>query len=583
MKKNGVWGIGMLVMVLTFSFVAAGCTSAPKESPAVKSPVVLGPHLVESLRTYMGPQTHTWYDEEVVVYFLDPLRFEAFKAELDAGGEYVQDSDENYTRDWDRGKTFARWVVRSDGRLQLTLANADNSTFEYSYTKNPQASGLTLDELLRTYMVPDLQTWGDGQEVTVYYLDPLRFEAFKAELDAGDEYIQSGNRDENRDWEMGKTFARFAVFSDGRLELDLCREDNSRSGYSYGKVFITALGFNPIALRLNLEESLRTYMGPNPQTWGNGADAEEVAVYSLDPRRFKAFKTELDALGEYQQTGSWNNDNRNWNMGKAFVQFAVLPGGNFQLKLFQADNSEFAFSYTKNPQASELTLDELLRKYMAPDPQTWDDGQEVTVYYLDPLRFEAFKAELGAGGEYIQRYGWDENRDWEMGKTFARFTVWSNGHLELDLCREDNSRSLYVYRKAFQAEEYDDPLRTIKITGYSSQDITNVYGLILFPELPTPDNWAPSAWADPEINGQTITYTLGNVEDFWGDNPTPFTGTGKFFIQLECAPAKNDPSKTGAHYIYSVDGTNPALVDIMDEVTVLEWSKFIWFDDFTGG
>ncbi|MDR2786333.1 MAG: hypothetical protein LBB83_10520, partial [Treponema sp.] len=36
----------------------------------------------------------------------------------------------------------------------------------------------------------------------------------------------------------------------------------------------------------NLDELLREYMGPNPQTWGDDDNPEEVDVYFLDYSRF---------------------------------------------------------------------------------------------------------------------------------------------------------------------------------------------------------------------------------------------------------------------------------------------------------
>jgi hypothetical protein len=50
----------------------------------------------------------------------------------------------------------------------------------------------------------------------------------------------------------------------------------------------------------------------------------------------------------------------------------------------------------------EFKLEELLCEYMGPSPQTWGDDnnpEEVDVYYLDHSRFDAFKAELDAGGK----------------------------------------------------------------------------------------------------------------------------------------------------------------------------------------
>jgi hypothetical protein len=62
-----------------------------------------------------------------------------------------------------------------------------------------------------------------------------------------------------------------------------------------------------------------------------------------------------------------------------------------------------------------------------------------------------------------------------------------------------------------------------------------------------------------------------------------WTGTGQFYIVIECRPPKKDPSKTGSNYVYSADGINPTPVDIKDAVTTLEWAKFIWLRDYTAG
>jgi len=52
---------------------------------------------------------------------------------------------------------------------------------------------------------------------------------------------------------------------------------------------------------------------------------------------------------------------------------------------------------------------------------------------------------------------------------------------------------------------------------------------------------------------------------------------------FECNTPKNDPSKDGSHYVYSADGINPTPVDIKNGVTTLQWSKFIWYNDYTAG
>jgi hypothetical protein len=74
----------------------------------------------------------------VDVYFLDHSRFDAFKAELDAGGKYIEYDDNTYDRDWNTGKAFARLGVKLNGKkLELNRCNADNSTSQYKYIKIP--------------------------------------------------------------------------------------------------------------------------------------------------------------------------------------------------------------------------------------------------------------------------------------------------------------------------------------------------------------------------------------------------------------------------------------------------------------
>jgi hypothetical protein len=63
------------------------------------------------------------------------------------------------------------------------------------------------------------------------------------------------------------------------------------------------------------------------------------------------------------------------------------------------------------------------------------------------------------------------------------------------------------------------------ITGYNPQGGITAYAMSIFSEQKGPDAWPPDAVAVEELNGQTITY----------------------------------------------------------EVMTLEWSKFIWFADYTAG
>jgi hypothetical protein len=152
MKKN-IFGIAGAAAVLSaLGLVFAGCVSAPNGSSAAKAPpAALSPTLDESLRKYMGPQEQTWDEDDgkvTYVYLLDPLRFEEFKAGLDAEDEYVQ--TDNWTennRDGDRGRAFARFAVRPDGRIELALGKEDNSVVWYRYKTalDPAAAQLAAD------------------------------------------------------------------------------------------------------------------------------------------------------------------------------------------------------------------------------------------------------------------------------------------------------------------------------------------------------------------------------------------------------------------------------------------------------
>jgi hypothetical protein len=261
----------LLFVSLAVLFVSfAGCPIEPAESPVTKEPPV-----IQLLRQYIGPNPQNWGDEDdreeeiTYVYYLDTLRFEDFRAELEAGGEYSQYESRTYKhRDWDLGRTWAEGCVRPDGSFELHLGRKDNSGAEYRYEKVPGASGSELYKLLRKHMGPEEQHWGDEddreEEATyVYFLAPDHFKDFEGGvLEAlGGEYFQADSwEEEDREWEQGKSFARWAERPDGSYELDLCRANNSRSGYWYkeipqagdswdeqwdeGKVKFTYLGLN---------------------------------------------------------------------------------------------------------------------------------------------------------------------------------------------------------------------------------------------------------------------------------------------------------------------------------------------------
>jgi hypothetical protein len=205
---------------------------------------------------------------------------------------------------------------------------------------------LSLDDLLRKYMAPNPETWDEDDEevnVNVYFIDPSHFEDFKSELDAGGEYTCYEDDTYPRTWEQDMAFARWIEYPDdytwhgqvGARRLNLCKEDNTVVEYRYKKA-------SESSGRQKLDASLRKYMGACPQI----RNEENVNTYFLDPSRFDAFKSELDAGGKYSQIDSWNNT-RDWNMGKAFVTLAVRDDGGFYLEHCKADNSCIGFKYKK--------------------------------------------------------------------------------------------------------------------------------------------------------------------------------------------------------------------------------------------
>lgn len=241
--------VGMLVMVLTFSFVVAGCATATvpgKSMDSGKSTASGKLNLEESIRRYMGPRPENrdidGKKDTVYLYYLDPFRFEDFKAELDAGGEYVESGSwTNDNRDWEREKIFLRGVELPDGSFNLELCKLDNSVVGYNYKKVPEASRLKLDESLRNYMAPQVGTF-DGYKVTlIYYLDLLRVEDFRAELEA-EGYVETRRQTNDNHGDSsyrGMNLARWVVLDNGSygsFSLDLYKADNSRVGYSYKKL-----------------------------------------------------------------------------------------------------------------------------------------------------------------------------------------------------------------------------------------------------------------------------------------------------------------------------------------------------------
>jgi hypothetical protein len=214
-------------------------------------------------------------------------------------------------------------------------------------TEAEETDAPTLDELLRTYMGPNEENWGDEGIASVYYLDPDRFAEFKTELEEGEEYVlYDDSSEDERDHDKGMAVARWVKKPDDKFQLEHWKKDNSKIEYMYVKV-PSASG--------QLDELLRTYMGPREENWD---DDEIVSVYYLDPDRFEKFKAELDAGGEYYQADDWTNDDREWNQGRTFARWVVRPDGSFQLDLEKSDNSETGYWYKKVPQVGDTWEEE---------------------------------------------------------------------------------------------------------------------------------------------------------------------------------------------------------------------------------
>ncbi|GHV76951.1 hypothetical protein AGMMS49942_17720 [Spirochaetia bacterium] len=241
--KNKLSFAVFTTVVLAIGIVAVGCASAPKESPVAleSNGPSITPKLDELLHKYMVV-VPSWENMKDGMpdrhYTFDPIHFEDFRSELEEGREFVQIYHWLDGKPGEQGEFYADWWERySDDRFQLILVNGVNPSIRYGYEKVPQASRQRLDQILLKYTTPQEQTWdGEGKAPTyVYSLDPARFEAFKAELDAGGEYAQTDTWTEKRDWERDKTFAQWAVRPNGEFDLRLCKADNSVLGYRYEK------------------------------------------------------------------------------------------------------------------------------------------------------------------------------------------------------------------------------------------------------------------------------------------------------------------------------------------------------------
>jgi hypothetical protein len=335
------------------------------------------------------------------------------------------------------------------------------------------------------------------------------------------------------------------------------------------------------------------------QTWDEGnANERDITVYSFNPE-IKDELTQAVKDAGFIEAGSGEYP-RDWDLQRSCLLWCVSPDiekWDHELQ-FSAKGETTVHTYGFKPGKPVSTgggapntdrdLSSLLR-VVPSEIQTWDEGnaneRDVTVYSLNPdnsaVKDELIRAVKKEAG-FIEAGSGEYSRDWDLQKGVLRWCVspdterWNN---EIQFSAKGETT---VHTLRFTSIPNSDGVpKTIKITGYSPEGGITAYAMSIFSETAGADNWPPAAVAVEEIDGQTITYPLGIWMYRW-DNLEPWTGTGKFFIVIECNPLK-DPSRDGSKYVYSEDGIHPAPVDITDEATTLEWSKFIWLWDYTAG
>ncbi|MDR2178362.1 MAG: hypothetical protein LBP20_10045 [Treponema sp.] len=355
--------------------------------------------------------------------------------------------------------------------------------------------------------------------------------------------------------------------------------DNAK-GAAGGPVDIAKAGGGPNTKLTALLRTVPSYT----ETWDR-----EVTLYYFNPE----FKDEL--IQAIQDSGFIEAESgeytRDWGLQQGVLRWCVSPDiekwdSELQFSA-QGETTVHTIGFKPgNPVVSggepntNRDLPTLLR-IVPSQIQIWNEGREnehdVTVYDFNPdnpaLKDELLQALQNSGFIKI----WDTGkytRDWELERGVLRWCVspdtekWRN---ELQFSAQGETT---VYTNGFMTIPNSDGVpKTITITGLQGGDI--LAGLNIFAKL---DQARNTAWAE-EIDGQTITYALIVGHD---GIHHPWTGTGEFFIVIGCSPPR-DPSYDGSKYVYSEDGVNPAPVDIKDAVTTLEWSKFIWLEDYNWG
>jgi hypothetical protein len=324
--------------------------------------------------------------------------------------------------------------------------------------------------------------------------------------------------------------------------------------------------------------------------WGD----HDVTEYSLNPEiRDELMQAVTDA--GFQHIWS-DTETRDWDLDRSVLRWCVsvdperwahelrycAVGERTLHKYGFKPMSGVNFMIDEASPLGNITLDSLLR--IAPSRiETWGEGsdaRDMTVYSFNPdIKDTVFQAVTDTS---FHNHGQNSGvfvRDWELERGILRWIVPHNpergGYALQFSALGETAVHFYNFRPIPPVPNSDGVPKIIITTGYSPRGTTTA-SLELIPEIDSqPIAWAE--WAEAVIDGQTITYTLGN-----GGN-LPWTGTGKFYIWFFVMPSPHDPSYRAAGFYYSADGINPTQVDIKDAVTTFEWSKFIWISDWNPG
>jgi len=198
------------------------------------------------------------------------------------------------------------------------------------------------------------------------------------------------------------------------------------------------------------------------------------------------------------------------------------------------------------------SLDSLLR--VVPfQIERWDDRDVIVYNFNTEIKDDLFQALKDAGFHQTGSGEWNRGLDWQSA--FLRWCVFPDNNGELQFSAAGDT-TVYTYHF-----KYGIP-QIISVTGIP-QGSTEARIMLIGIDS---EFWIPGYGT--EINGQTATLI------------SPWSGNGNINIELWVSPSPRDPSRNSAKYVYSANGVNQTPFDIKDEVTTLEWSKFIWIEDW---